>query len=174
MEEEESENSELETESSSENSSESSSSDDYSETEDNERCGRLTEVKRIPMKRNKRGVLIANIKEIKPKDNKTIEFEIGINGYWTRAILDTGSPITILPRKNRKWIKPAQNIPIPADRKFVDLNGNEVKIRKVFNLETKLNGVIDNINWWEVKAKTKPIVGMDNFVKLGLKLTQVG
>ena len=106
----------------------------------------MTEVKRIPLKRNKRGVLIANVKEIKPKDDKTIAFEICINDYWTTAILDTGSPITILPRKYGKWVKPKMIIPTPAERKFVDLNGNEVKIRKIFNLETKLNGVSENID----------------------------
>ena len=122
----------------------------------------MREVRRIPLKRNKREVLIANVKEIKPKTTRRSSSQFCISGYWTAAILDTGSPITILPRKYRKRIKPERNVPTPTDRKFVDLNGNEVKIRKVLNLETKLNGVTNRIDWWEVKAKTKPIVGMEN------------
>ena len=112
------------------------------------------------------------MKEIKPKDGKTIEFESRVNGCKLTAILDTGSPITIMPRSYRKWVKPFESDIPPVDRRFVDLNGNEVKIRKVLNLETSLNGVKKQIKWWEVKAKTKPIIEMDNFEVLGLRLLQ--
>ncbi len=124
------------------------------------------------MKKNKSGVLIANIKEIKPKDGKSIEFEMTVNGKKITAILDTGSPITIMPKSYRRLIKPKENSELPTDRKFAELNGNEVKIRNVFQLETSLNGVTKEILWWKVKAKTKPIVGMDNFELLGLEIMQ--
>ena len=77
-----------------------------------------------------------------------------------------------MPRKSRKWVKP--NIPNspPVDRKFVDLNGNEVKVRKIYNLETELNGIKREVLWWEVDAKTKPIKGMDSFELLSLELKQ--
>ncbi len=39
-------------------------------------------------------------------------------------------------------------------------------------MTTSLNVVEDDIDWWEEKAKTKPIIGMDNFEKLRLKLVQ--
>ena len=173
-----SESSECETESEPESSEEEeSSSEDSSDEEQNikERCARVIftvkEVK-IPMKKNKSGVLIANIKEIKPKDGKSIEFEMTVNGKKITAILDTGSPITIMPKSYRRLIKPKENSELPTDRKFAELNGNEVKIRNVFQLETSLNGVTKEILWWKVKAKTKPIVGMDNFELLGLEIMQ--
>ena len=93
-------------------------------------------------------------------------------GKKITAILDTGSPITILPRSYRRLINPKENSEPPTDWKFVDLNGNEVKIRNVFQLETSLNAVTKEILWWEVKAKAKAIVGMDNFELLGLKIMQ--
>ncbi len=88
------------------------------------------------------------------------------------AILDTGSPITIMPRKLRKWLKPSLKDTPSGDRKLVDLNGKKVVIRKVYNLDTSLNGVTREVMWWEVDARTKPIIGMDNFGILGLELQQ--
>ncbi len=100
VEEELSEISETETESDPEDSSEKDSSSEDTSNDDQsfgERCGRVREINRIPLKKNKKGILIAKIQEIKPKDGKTIEFEMTVNGCKLTAILDTGSPITIMP-----------------------------------------------------------------------------
>ncbi len=130
VEEELSDNSETETESDSKISSEGdSSSEDTSNDEQNfgERCGRVREINIIPIKKNKRGILIAKLKDIKPKDGKTIEFEMTVNRCKLTAILDTGTPITKMPRSYRKWIKPSESDVPPVDRKFVDLNGQNQK-----------------------------------------------
>ncbi len=51
------------------------------------------------------------------------EFTIRLNGVKMRAILDTGSPITILPKRLTKAIRPKRVIRQETSRKFVDVNG---------------------------------------------------
>ncbi len=128
----------------------------------------MREVSRIPSRQNKKGDLIAKVNEIKLRIGKVIEFEMSVKGKQLTAIFDTGGSITMMPRKLREWVKPNSEYSPPDDREFVDLNGNEVKIRRVYELDTCLNGVTKRSRWWELEARTKPIVGMDSFEILQL------
>ena len=95
-----------------------------------------------------------------------------VNGTEVTAMLDTGSPISRMPRKISKRLNFQNEREPPKGRRFVDLNGNDVNIRRTFTALTQLNDAEGEVNWWEVSAKTTPILGMDAFEKLKLKLIQ--
>ncbi len=100
------------------------------------------------------------------------EFMLKVNGQKIAAILDTGSPISIIPRSYKKLIRPKRIIRRETSRKFVDVNGRPIPITNRYKLETEMNGSKIPIIWWEVETNTRPIIGMDNFDKLGLQLNQ--
>ena len=86
--------------------------------------------------------MIGKLTEVKPKSNDTVELKIKLNGKPVTVILDTGSPISIIPRWMREWINPKASKPAAAEnRRFVDLNDNEVEITKIVCVNTELNGV---------------------------------
>ncbi len=52
--------------------------------------------------------LIGKISEVFPKGNNTIELRMKLNGKSLKDILDTGSPISIVPANMREWIQPKE------------------------------------------------------------------
>ncbi len=101
-----------------------------------------------------------------------LELLIKINGHKVAAILDTGSPITILPKKYKPEIKPTRILRATTNRRFVDVSGRPLHINNRYKIETELNGTKQEVIWWEINTDTKPIIGMDSFDKLGLRLIQ--
>ena len=153
--------------SSSRSESETSTSDAVSTTE-SESIEQITEVEseKLPIRRvSQKGKAIS-------RSGNEFEFTIRLNGTKTRAILDTGSPITILPRRLTNAIKPKKVIRQESSRKFADVNGRPIPKTNRYKLETELNGNSSEIIWLEVETATKPILGMDSFDKLGLSLIQ--
>ncbi len=100
------------------------------------------------------------------------EFKVTLNGHRIVAILDTDSPISILSAKYHSMIKPNRIIKRETSRRFVDVSGRPLNIQKRYKIPTNLNGVTQDIIWWEVDTSTRPIIGMDNFDRLGLQLIQ--
>ncbi len=102
------------------------------------------------------------------------EFELllRVNGRKIAAIFDTGSPISITPKNYSKVVGLKRDIRRESTRKFVDVNGRPNSITKRYKLKTEIIGIEKPIIWWEVETNTKPIIGMDNFDKLGLQLIQ--
>ncbi len=95
-----------------------------------------------------------------------------MNGRPINVILDTGSPISIVPRSMREWIIPKTNKPVSQNRHCVELNVNQVAVSEIICVETELNGVLAEMGWWEIKSNVKPILGMDNFGKLNSRVLQ--
>ncbi len=138
-----------------------------------EKVKRKARVARLHEKsRTENRELIGKLTEVKPKSNDTIELKLKLNGRPVNLILDSGSPISIIPRSLREWINPKVSKPVPQNRQFVDLYDNEVAITEVVSVETELNGVTSEMDWWEIKSDVKPILGMDNFGKLNLRVLQ--
>ncbi len=100
------------------------------------------------------------------------EFMLKVNGKKIAAILDTGSPISIMPKNYAKVVKPKNVIRKESSRKFVDVNGRPKPITNRYKMLREMNGIEKSIIWWEVETNTKPIIGMDSFDKLGLQLIQ--
>ena len=115
---------------------------------------------------------MGRISEVVPKDNDTIELKMSFNGKLVKVILDTGSPISIIPSSLTAWLKPKTRKKPPPNRQFVDLNDNEVAVTEILELETKLNEKTLILDWWEVQTDTRPTLGMDNFSKLELRIFQ--
>ncbi len=84
------------------------------------------------------------------------------------ALVDTGIPISLLPKKWAKklGLKNKQEAP----RGFVDLNNNTIRIDGIYEADTKLFGTTQKVQWWSMKTTSPPILGLNNFEKLGLKL----
>ena len=108
----------------------------------------------------------------RPNEAKTVDFKMQVNGKLMDVILDTGSPISLMPENRRDELKLKNIRPPPENREFVDLNNNEVKINGTYKLETTLNSVTAKLTWWEINLDTTPILGIDNFEKMGLKVLQ--
>ncbi len=102
--------------------SDTTSSNDYP-SEDSDRVARVVEVKRmkIPLKRNKKGDLIGKVKELRSKDKKRIQLKLKVNGTEIMAMLDTGSPISLMPKNISKQLNLQNEREPPKDRRFVEM-----------------------------------------------------
>ncbi len=58
-----------------------------------------------------------------------------VNGKLMDVILDTGSPISLMPENRRNELKPIKIRPPPENREFFELNSKEVKINGTYNLK---------------------------------------
>ncbi len=83
-----------------------------------------------------------------------------------------GSAVSKLPKSYTKTVRPKRIIPNESNRKFVDVKGKPIPILNRYKLNTEMKGIERTIIWWEIETNTKPIIGIDNFDKLGLQLTQ--
>ncbi len=97
---------------------------------------------------------------------------IRANGKTFECLLDTGSPISIMPQSYRDLLKPKRLVSEQTKRNFVDVNNNPVNFSARYHLKTSLLDKTEKLMWWEVKEINFPILGMDNYQKLGLKIIQ--
>ncbi len=95
-----------------------------------------------------------------------------INGRKIETLLDTGSPISIMPKKLTRWIQPVKRLSVPMEKKLVDINQNPIKMAGRFETTAKLGEVYGQTIWWEAEGIEIPILGMDNFKKLKLSVQQ--
>ena len=106
------------------------------------------------------------------RTGEEVEFMIKLNGRKIAAILDTGSSIAILPKKNKPEIKPKRDLKRAITRRFADVSARPLHVNNRYKIPTELNGQEQEIIWWETDTDTKPIIGMDSLDKLGLQLVQ--
>ncbi len=89
---------------------------------------------KIDSKMSKRNWEKLTIKQVKqagkvlPRSATEFEFIIRVNGVKIAAVLDTGSPITILPARYISEVRPKKVIRNVSERQFVDVNGKPIKI----------------------------------------------
>ncbi len=98
--------------------------------------------------------------------------DIHINGRKVETLLDTGSPISIMPSKLTRWLQPITRLDLPTGKKFVDINQNPIKMSGRFKTTAKLGESYGETTWWEVDGIEIPILGMDNFKRLNLSVQQ--
>ncbi len=99
------------------------------------------------------------------------EFMPKVNGRKLAAILDTGSPISIMPKSYAKVVRPMSHSSRIIEE-IRNVNGRPFHITNRYKLNTEMNGIEKPNIWWQVETKIKPIIGMGNFVNLGLQLIQ--
>ena len=155
------------------------STSDWGKSESAESVNRIAEISRHPKKRVAELLTVKAIVNGKQprtrqlhRTGKVFEFMFELNGKKTVAILDTGSPISILAQNSVTEIKPKRVIRKESARRFVDVNGRPLYISKRYKILTELNGIEQDVIWGIVDTDTKPIIGMDNFDRLGLHLMQ--
>ncbi len=133
---------------------ESSTSEEEKESTDSSMSSDTSIFHIMEIVKEKRGRVKA-IFELKDEGEHYILY-LTANGRKFECLLDTGSPISIMPHSYRNLLKPKALIEEETKRNFVDVNNNPVKI------STRR----------EVKEIDFPILGMDNFRKMGLKVIQ--
>ena len=101
-----------------------------------------------------------------PRSCTEFEYMIKINGIKIAAVLETGSPINMVPASPKKVII---NL---SERQFVDVNEKPNKINNRYELETDVNGVTKKLIWWAVNSDTKPIIDMGGSYQLGVQIMQ--
>ena len=72
-------------------------------------------------------ILIQSIQN-NAKDKKCIRLNIELNKVKVKAVLDTGSPISIIPMHITKQIKPENFREIREKANYTNFNGNEVEL----------------------------------------------
>ncbi len=78
------------------------------------------------------------------RSGEEFQFTIKLNGRKIVAILDTGSPITILPRKYKTEVQPTR---VLKPRRFVDVSGRPLQVNHRYKITTELNGTEQEFIW---------------------------
>ena len=115
----------------------------------------------------------APIQWIKPiqqiKERNYIKTNVQVNGQLIEFVVDTGSPITILPKQAKEKLK-LENLE-PVITKYQDVNKNEVKFdgKETVNVKTA-NGEIKLPLIISDKEDFTPLLGLDWFDALSFKI----
>ena len=130
---------------------------------------------------NLRGHAINNTREqtINSMQNKTrnakcIRLILTMNGVKVTAVLDTGSPISIMSKADMQRIKPLNYLPINNTTRYTDFNGNEVKLTGEMEVETIFSKRPLITSWMIMEGNREPIIGMNNIPNLGIELFSGG
>ena len=80
----------------------------------------------------------------------TIMLDLKINGRNVEVLLDTGSQTSIMPKKMSKWILPVEKMPLPKEKRFVDINQNPIKMSGRFKVSATLKNKKSMTVWYEI------------------------
>ena len=104
------------------------------------------------------------------QDKSCIRLYVILNGVKVKAILDTGSPISIISAKDVQKIKPQIYRSTNNMARYTDFNGNEVKLTGEMETNTAYGEKSLTITWKVIEGGKEPIIGMDNIPKLGIEI----
>ena len=71
------------------------------------------------------------------KDKSCIRLNIELNGFKVKAVLDTGSPVSIISIKHTQRINPVNYRELNNTANYTDFKGNAVKLTAEFEINTK-------------------------------------
>ena len=74
------------------------------------------------------------------KDKICIRLNIELSGFKVKAVLDTGSPISIISMKHAQRKNPTNYRKLDYPANYTDYNGNAVKLAGEFETNTKYEG----------------------------------
>ena len=126
---------------------------------------------RIPHEKNyaNNNTCIRRIQNI-VKDRSCIRLHIILNGVRVKAILDTGSPISIISVKDVQKIKPTIYRELNNTATCTEFNGNAVKLTGEIETNTRYGDKSLTKTWKVIEGSKEPIKGMDNIPKLGIEI----
>ena len=96
-----------------------------------------------------------------------------INGECFEAMIDSGSPVTIFPKKELKEILKVQFLfvsKMPKHEKYVDYNGSQLDLLGVFKGRVEVHDKIIEARILVSKDGAKPIVGRDWMRQLAYRI----
>ena len=93
-----------------------------------------------------------------------------MNGVKVKAVLDTGSPISIMSTTDMQRVKPLNYFPISNTARYTDFNGNEVKLTGEMEVNTTYSNKSLTTSWMIIEGDKEPIIGMNNIPKLGIEI----
>ena len=96
-----------------------------------------------------------------------IRLNIKLNEVKVKAVLDTGSPISIIPMYITDIIQPETFRSLSDRAKYADFNRNDVKLTGEFEANTEYEGKHSVTRWKAIEGNKEPIIGMDNIAALG-------
>ena len=108
------------------------------------------------------------------KDKKCIRLNIERNKVKVKAVLDTGSPISIIPMHLTRQIQPEKFREIQEKANYTDFNSKEVKLAGEFAVSTKYEGKESQTKWKALEGTKEPIVGMDSITALSIHIITGG
>ena len=73
--------------------------------------------------------------------------DLEVNGFKKECLMDTGSPISIMPQFLRDKVGPNKFDTTPNKRNFVDVNNNPIKIGKMYFTDVKILGIEVELIW---------------------------
>ena len=71
------------------------------------------------------------------KDKSCIRLHVELNGVKVKAVLDTGSPVSIISAKHTQRINPTIYRELNNTAKYTDFNSNAVKLTGEFETDTR-------------------------------------
>ena len=83
--------------------------------------------------------------------------------------MDTGSPISIMPKDKMREVFPVEKLNLPKDKRFVNINKNPMKMSSRFQVTATFKKIKEKTVWWEAEETEVPFLDMDNFKKLQLR-----
>ncbi len=93
---------------------------------------------------------ISKVSQLEDLGSK-IMLDLKINDRKVEALLDTGSPISIMPKKMSKWMLPVERLQLLKEKRFVDINQNPIKMSGRFKVKTTLKNTKGMTVWWEAE-----------------------
>ena len=89
-----------------------------------------------------------------------------VNNRPIKFIIDSGSPVTLIPKSQFNSTTPLK----PIETEYRDVNDNRIKFEEKTTALVEINGKRNNLEVLITTKKTNPLLGLDWMEKLGITL----
>ena len=89
-----------------------------------------------------------------------------VNNRPIKFIIDSGSPVTLIPKSKYNGITPLR----PIGTEYRDVNDNRIKFEGKTTASVEINGKRNDLELLKTRKNTNPLLGLDWMEKLGITL----
>ena len=100
--------------------------------------------------------------------NKFFTKTLLVNGRPIKFIIDSGSPVKLIPNSKINGLKPIR----PANNKYNDVNGNNIKFKGETMAEVESNGIKLKLPLLITEKNTNPLLGLNWMEELKITITE--